>query len=211
MKIISILLTGLLFSALAAQGYASPEGDAAVAELQTRWAQANYQLKGKDQKKAFEKLVDDAGQFTVKLSDDAGVWIWSGIIKSTYAGVKGGLGALKYAKQSRADLEKAMGLDASALDGSAYTSLGTLYFKVPGWPVGFGDDKKAEELLKKALEINPDGIDPNYFYAEFLRDKGDKKQARNYYEKALQAAPRPSRPLADEGRRAEIDKALQDL
>ena len=35
--------------------------------------------------------------------------------------------------------------------GSAYTSLGTLYFKVPGWPVGFGDEEKAEELLRKAL------------------------------------------------------------
>ena len=47
------------------------------------------------------------------------------------------------------------------LDGSAYNSLGVLYYKVPGWPVGFGDKAKARELLQKALAINPKGIDAN--------------------------------------------------
>ena len=54
-----------------------------------------------------------------------------------------------------------------AFSGSAYTSLGTLYFKAPSWPISFGDDKKAEVMLKQALAINPDGIDSNFFYAEF--------------------------------------------
>jgi hypothetical protein len=57
-----------------------------------------------------------------------------------------------------------MAIDPRALQGSAYTSLGSLYYQVPGWPIGFGDDKRAEAMLLKALEINPDGIDPNYFY-----------------------------------------------
>ena len=42
---------------------------------------------------------------------------------------------------------------------------------MPGWPIGFGDKKKAEEYLKKALAANPDGIDPNFFYGDFLLDK----------------------------------------
>jgi Tfp pilus assembly protein PilF len=45
---------------------------------------------------------------------------------------------------------------------------GALYYQVPGWPIGFGDKDKANELLKKALALNPDGIDPNYFYGDFL-------------------------------------------
>ena len=52
------------------------------------------------------------------------------------------------------------------------TSLGTLYYKVPGWPIGFGSDKKAREYLAKALDLNPTGIDPNYFMGEFLFDAG---------------------------------------
>ena len=45
------------------------------------------------------------------------------------------LGALGLAKQARADFEQAIKLDPTALDGSAYTSLGVLYYSVPGWPV----------------------------------------------------------------------------
>ena len=38
-----------------------------------------------------------------------------------------------------------MAIDPKALDGSAYASLGSLFYQVPGWPIGFGDDKKAAE------------------------------------------------------------------
>jgi Tfp pilus assembly protein PilF len=91
------------------------------------------------------------------------------------------------------------------LDGSAYTSLGTLYAQVPGFPVGFGDDDKARKLLLKALELNPHGIDPNCFYADFLYREGQYAEALEYLGRAAQAPPRPGRESADKGRRAEID------
>ncbi|MBV1932294.1 MAG: hypothetical protein KUG71_11325 [Porticoccaceae bacterium] len=200
-----ILFVAGLFSSLV---QASETSDAAVKQLQTRWAQVNYELQDKAQQKAFLQLLDDVDKALAQYGGDAPVLIWSGIIKSSYAGAKGGLGALKYAKASKADLEKAMGLDGTALNGSAYTSLGTLYFKVPGWPLGFGDDEKAEKLLNKALQINPDGIDPNYFYAELLRENGDYAKAEKHLLKAQQAQARPERPLADKGRQAEISIAL---
>ena len=59
-------------------------------------------------------------------------------------------------------------------------------------------------LLEKALTINPQGIDPNYFYAEFLTEERDYKAAMSYIEKAKQAAPRPDRVSADQGRLQEI-------
>ncbi len=61
--------------------------------------------------------------------------------------------------------------DPDALHGSIYTSLGTLYAQVPGWPLGFGDNDNAKAYFNKALEVNPAGIDPNYFYAQFLYDQ----------------------------------------
>lgn len=185
--------------------------DADVLQLQQRWAEVNYQLEGKTRITEFEALVQAADNVTKEYPDAAAAWIWSGIIKSTCAGAKGGLGALKLAKQSKADLEKAMELDADALQGSAYTSLGTLYFSVPGWPVGFGDDEKAEELLKHALELNPDGIDPNYFYGDFLMREKRWAEARDYFVKAQAAPPRPNRQVADAGRQKEIEKALQEV
>ena len=114
-------------------------------------------------------------------------------------------------KQARQDFQAALALDERSLDGSALTSLGSLYYQVPGWPIGFGDDDKARELLTRALEINPEGIDSNYFYADFLLDQGDKDGARRYFEKALQAPARPQRPLADRGRRDEIQAKLKNL
>ena len=101
--------------------------------------------------------------------------------------------------------------DPEVLDGSAFTSLGSLYYKVPGWPIGFGDDDKAEEMLKKALAINPTGIDPNYFYGDFLAQDGRQSEAIVYLKKAQQAAPRSQRPLADKGRQQEIANKLKEL
>lgn len=203
------LMAALFATIIALQARADLDND--IAHLQQRWAEVNYQLEGKTQLSEFARLVEEADQATMTYPDAAESWIWSGIIKSTYAGAKGGLGALSLAKQSRADLETAMELDDMALNGSAYTSLGTLYFNVPGWPVGFGDDDKAQELLKKALTVNPEGIDSNYFYATYLISEKQYEEARQYLKKAQNAAPRLNRPLADAGRQKEIQQALADI
>ena len=75
---------------------------------------------------------------------------------------------------------------------------------MPGWPIGFGNDDKAETYLKKALAVNPDGMDPNYFYGDFLMQEKHFDQALAAFQHALAAPPRPNRPIADAGRRAEI-------
>lgn len=179
-----------------------------VTKLQHRWAEVNYQLQEKAQLSAFEALVSDAEKVVSAYPNSAAGWIWSGIIKSTYAGAKGGLGALSLAKESKADLERALEIEPEALNGSAYTSLGTLYFNVPGWPIGFGNNKKAEELLLKAIDLNPNGIDSNYFFGDYLIQEKRYQDAKTYLLKAKNAPPRPNRPLADAGRQKEIVKAL---
>lgn len=96
------------------------------------------------------------------------------------------------------------------MGGSAYTSLGSLYYQVPGWPLGFGNDDKAREMLRKGLAVNPDGIDANYFYGHFLLEQGEYADAVPVLEKALAAPARPGRELADQGRRSEIEQALAE-
>ncbi len=192
-------------------GVASARADdlpGAIADLQQRWAVANYELRDKPRAAALDVLAQDAQALTRQYPQRAEAWIWSGIIGSTLAGARGGLGALGIARAARRDLEQAIALDPAALDGSAYTSLGTLYHKVPGWPVGFGDDDKAEQLLRKALDINPNGIDANYFYGQFQLDQGHRAQAAQYLTRAQAAAPRAGRELADRGRQAEIAALL---
>jgi tetratricopeptide (TPR) repeat protein len=198
---------------LASMGSAAApaEFDTELLAIQTSWADANYSPDGDAKEAAFDKLQAQAAAFSARYPGRAEPLIWEGIVLSTAAGVKGGLGALGLAKESRARLEAALKIDPDALQGSAYTSLGTLYHKVPGFPLGFGSDKKAKEYLEKALAINPEGIDPNYFYGEFLYDEDDYAGARKHLEKALQAAPRPNRQSADEGRRRDIDALLAKI
>ncbi len=185
--------------------------DSDVAHLQERWAEVNYQLDSNLQESAFEQLITEAIAVTTEYSDSAEAWIWSGIIKSTFAGVKGGLGALSLVKDAKADLERAMTINPDALDGSAYASLGTLYYSVPGWPIAFGNDKTAEELLLQALTLNPDGIDPNYFYGSYLIKERRYEEARQYLLKAQQAPARPGRAVADAGRQKEISDSLEEI
>jgi len=210
------IVPGLCLAFSLAQGVmaetaSTPEFDAELLAIQTNWARANYQLDGDTQEEAFDRLVEQAANFSAANPGRAEPLIWEGIVLSTTAGVKGGLGALGLAKQARARLDAALAIDPQALQGSAYTSLGTLYHKVPGFPIGFGSDRKAREYLEKALAINPAGIDPNYFYGEFLLDEGDEAAARRHLEKALQAPSRPNRAVADEGRREEVRALLAKM
>jgi tetratricopeptide (TPR) repeat protein len=206
-SIAALTATCLIASARVYAGAAAPPDpfDAELLSLQQAWAHVNYETPAGDaREKAFEQLESRAEKFTRQHPNRAEALIWEGIIESSYAGAKGGLGALSLCKEARGNLEAAVKIDPKALDGSAYTSLGTLYYRVPGFPVGFGDDEKAAKLLQKALELNPNGIDPNYFYADYLVEQGQPAKALQYLDRAEKAAPRPGREAADKGRRAEI-------
>ena len=180
-----------------------------VVQLQHDWEVIRYQTPASEREKRFEALAARAHQIVEAQPQRAEPLVWEGIIVSSWAGEKGGLGALGLVKRAKAIYESAIQLDGKALDGSAYNSLGVLYYKVPGWPVGFGDKKRAKELLEQALALNPKGIDPNFFYGEYLLETGHAAEAVNYLERALQAPARPGRQVADTGRREEARALLE--
>ena len=191
-------------------GTAAPVDDA-VTELQRDWEVIRYQTPAAEREKRFEALAGKAHQLSVTYPGRSEPLVWEGIVVSSWAGEKGGLGALSLVKQAKAIYEQAIQIDGKALDGSAYNSLGVLYYKVPGWPLGFGDKDKAKELLQKALALNPQGIDPNFFFGEYLVETRHADEAVPYLERALQAAPRPGRQVADSGRREEARALLAKI
>ena len=183
--------------------------DAELLDIQQTWARINYSAASADQKATeFGQLATRAAALAASQPGRAEPMVWHGIALSSQAGAKGGLGALSLAKQARSVLESSLKIDATALSGSAHTSLGTLYHKVPGFPVGFGNDKKARQHLEAALKLNPSGIDPNFFYAEFLLDEGETALAIKHLKIAQAAPSRPGRETADAGRRQEIAALL---
>ncbi len=200
------------FALLTTTAVADEALDTALATLQHHWATATYHTAKNEQEAAFKALVEEAHQTSQQYAGASEAMIWEAIVLSGYAKSMGPLhpvNALKAAEQARDLLLASLQTHPQALNGSAYTTLGSLYFRVPGWPIGFGDKKKAREYLEKALQINPTGIDSNYFYADFLRAQGDYAQAVNYYQKALQAPARPGREDADAGRKVEIEEGLR--
>ncbi|MGV0035079.1 MAG: tetratricopeptide repeat protein [Candidatus Azotimanducaceae bacterium WSBS_2022_MAG_OTU7] len=201
------LMTLIILMSVCSSGFAATS----VLQLQKDWAVANYELQNDEQERAFKQLIEKASNAVSMEPNNAELLIWKAIIQSTYAGKAGGFNALSLVKSARADLEAAMEIDPMALNGSAYTSLGALYYQVPSWPIAFGSSKKARKLLEKAIAVNPDGIDSNYFYGAFLVKEEAYDSARQALTKAMEATPRPGRELADSGRRAEIRKLLSQL
>jgi tetratricopeptide (TPR) repeat protein len=177
--------------------------------LRHAWAKVYYGA-GSEQATAYPPLAAEAKAIVAE-SPTAEPLIWEAIILSTYARAKGGLGALDIADQARKAALAAAAIDDKALDAGAYTALGVLYYKVPGWPLGFGDDKMAKGYLDKALSIAPAAVDINYFYGDFMIEQGEKQKARDFLKKALQAPPRPGREDEDAGRKMEIENDLAKL
>ena len=185
--------------------------DAELSAIQHEFDVANFETTAKrDRKAAFDALVEHAAAFSDKYPDRAEAAAWHGIVLSTYAGEVSAMSAMKYAKAALAALLEAERLNPASLDGGVYASLGALYSKVPGGFIGFGDDELAAEYFAKALEIDPDNIDSNFFYGEFLIDQGDLDGAATVLSHALEAPPVTSRPLFDTGRRNEIRALLAE-
>jgi len=185
--------------------------DAAIKGLSQDWSHVTYELPKAQQDDAYAALESRGSALISQYPQRAEPRVWQAIILSTHAGEHGGLGALGMAKHARDLLQEAQKIQPDVLNGSIYTTLGSLYYQVPGWPIGFGDKDKARTLLQKALQIDPDGIDPNYFYADFLYKTGDRNGAMEHLKKALAAQSRPGRELADKGRRAQVQKLIDTI
>src|SRR5690606_13423405 len=114
MKLATIILTTVLFIGVSTATYAQ---ESTLAQIQSRWAEVNYTLEGDQQEQAFETLLNDAMAWAEAEPNNAAAFIWRGIIQSTFAGAKGGLGALGLAKDARKSLEHALEIDPQALQG----------------------------------------------------------------------------------------------
>lgn len=205
-RIISALFMTALFAVAPAQAAFDDE----LTALQQRWATARYQVHGEERKNQLKKLTEDADSFAKKYSDKAEGYLWAGVIRGSLAEAINGMSALGIVKEAKTKLEKAIEIDPKAEEGYAFGALGLMYAKVPGWPIGFGDDKKAKEMLKKGIEISPAGMNINYLYASYMFEKGDYKQAQTLIKKAEQATP-PTPVDVWNGRQKEIQELAEKI
>lgn len=179
--------------------------------IESQWAMIYYQSPKAEQGAAYEKLLAQANELEHEFPKASEPLFWQAVIKATYADQQDGLTALSAVKEARDLLTKAITINPKTMDGSAYVTLGTLYFMVPSWPVAFGDNNIAREMFQNALKINPTGIDANYFYGEFLASTNNLNEARKHFEIASKAPARPEQGFADNKLKEEASLALSNI
>ncbi|NOU21412.1 MAG: tetratricopeptide repeat protein [Methyloglobulus sp.] len=179
-----------------------------VQAIESEWASIYYKLPKNKQEAAYDTLLIKAEQLADQFPHAAEPLFWQALVIATHAELQDGFTALKAIHQSRDLLLQAIKINPQTANGSAYVTLGTLYYMVPSWPIAFGDNEKAEKMFQAALKINPNGIDANYFYGDFLLANNQPKEAQKYFEKALSSPSRKEQSFADSKLKDEVKLAL---
>jgi Tfp pilus assembly protein PilF len=178
--------------------------------IEAEWASIYYAAPKSQKGAAYLRLLDQTASLVKQYPNAAEPIFWQAVLKATNAEQQDAFSALAAINEARGLLIKAINIDPKTMGGSAYVTLGTLYYMAPVWPVSFGDADAAKQMLQTALKINPDGIDTNYFYGEFLMRHNKPKEAAYYFEKAVAAPSRSEQLYADNQLKAEAQRALKN-
>ena len=178
--------------------------------IESQWATIYYAQNNSEQKKSYSALLKETTSLLNRQPESTELMIWQAIIISTHAAFENPFVALQSINKAKIILETVIQKKPDALDGAAFVALGTLYYMTPGWPISFGDQDKAEKLLRTALEINPHGIDSNYFYADYLLSKNEIDLASKYFKRALKSPNRQDQIYADQQLKNEAMIALKN-
>jgi tetratricopeptide (TPR) repeat protein len=183
---------------------------AQVQSIESEWAKIYYSHPKHAKITAYQALLNKVDAIAKQHSDSSEIIFWQAVLLSSVAEYQNSYAALKSVEKAKNLLHKAISIDPSTANGSAYVTLATLYAFVPEWPIAFGDTEKAEELFRQALKINPNGIDTNFFYGNYLISQNKIDTANEYYKKALDAPVRKNQLFADNNLKNEIKDAVNN-
>ncbi|MCD2450100.1 TRAP transporter TatT component family protein [Methylicorpusculum oleiharenae] len=206
MKIVTLVAFMLLTNTAHSNNVASQ-----IDYLESEWAKIYYSPKGLDKASSYCKLLKKTRTLKKQNAKTADLLFWEAVVISSAAEHSDPLKALTSIETARKLLLKAIEIDPNTMQGSAYVTLGSLYYQAPGWPISFGDKNKAEFFLKKALEINPHSLDANYFYADYLISQNKPIKAIQYLKKTLELPIRQNQSFADNQIKAIALKSIKTL
>ena len=194
----------------------TPALNADILHVALDWEHIKFGVENADeQEKEMAALAERAGKLVQQYPNQPEPTIWQGILISEQASManenSSPVRALRLAMRARDILVEAEKADPVALDAGAPTSLGVLYYRVPGFPLGFGDKTKARHLLEEATANAPSGLDANYFYGDFLFQQKQYPEAAIVLKHALTLPAHPERPIWDRSRRLVIQELLAKL
>jgi cytochrome c-type biogenesis protein CcmH/NrfG len=212
------MLAAIMIVARAAGASAAgnPALNADILQIALDWEHIKFEVQNADeQEMKMAALAEHAGTLLQQYPNQPEPTIWLGILISEQASManenSSPVKALRLALKARDILTEAEKVDPVALDAGAPTSLGVLYYRVPSFPLGFGDKTKARHLLEEATANAPSGLDANYFYGDFLFQQKEYPGAAIVLKHALALPAHPERPIWDRSRRLVIQELLAKL
>lgn len=196
--IVLLLVSGVVSLAFTVPASAESQLERDVLTVANDWARVKYLSKSdSERRESMEQVGQKAEDLARRYPDQPEALIWYGIVTSERASLTWGVSALNLASSARDVLLRAESIDPRAADAGAPTSLGVLYYRVPGFPFGWGDKDKARAYLEEAVKNAPNGRDAHYFYADFLYEQGEYKKAEHELMQGLSSPPHPERPVWD--------------
>jgi tetratricopeptide (TPR) repeat protein len=193
---------------LAADGVLhAPTPSAGIDRIAAAWAELKYQAADDPQRRARTLALEreTAGLLAASPSSPD-LMYWRANVLCFAAELAHSTKSLAMVREARDLLLKAEQLQPQS--SAIKSSLGSIYYEVPGWPISFGNNGKAQRYLAQAVALDPDGMDANFFMGDFLLQRGKAAQALPYLEKAASAGARLPASVLVDGRRREIDEAL---
>ena len=110
-----------------------------IKAINDSWAHITYQMNGSShQTQALDNLDRQASQVVARYPGQAEPLLWEGIVVSEEANRANIFHQLSLAYRARDLLARAYAINPLAANGGVAMSLGVLYYKVPGSPIGFG-------------------------------------------------------------------------
>ena len=211
--IATVLLVAL---SVYAQASETPSLKSELLRLAHDWEHVKLQVSDRDdQERQMASLAQRAGQIAKQYENVPDPIVWIGIITSEQASIANDNGspikALELAKRARDILEEVEKTNPETMDAGAPTTLGVLYDRVPGLPIGFGDKARARYYLQEAIRSAPNGLDANFFYGDFLYKHGEQSEAVRILERALTLPELSNRPIWDKSLRAAIQHILSEI
>ncbi len=155
--------------------------DVQVKAAKAAWWVADHSDNKKEKLEIFQKGIDFSKEAIRHHPESPAAHFWLAGNFGSYGEVKGVLKSLALVKPIRQELNEIIRLDPAYDEGAAYRVLGVVDYKVPGF--AGGNKKRAEEQLKKALEMSPLNPFNLYYMAEYYQIVGEKERATELLDK----------------------------
>ncbi|MDD5036934.1 MAG: hypothetical protein PHE55_19585 [Methylococcaceae bacterium] len=176
--------------------------------LSDEWSEIFYHQPENRQAEQFKALLPRIKTLQANHPHHAEPLILEAITLCTLAASEWGISSLSRLNEARRLLIESIDVNPKAMGASAYITLGNLYFRLPGWPISYGDHEQARQYLEAGVKLYPHGLDSNYFLGDYWLSRGEYDKALFYLEKADQAPIRPHQRLSDTRIKQELEQAL---